>query len=320
VGGFPSGWAEWNGVYRDAVRSFLKGDAGAGAFVRAANGSFEHFQDQGGPHKSVNFITAHDGFTLMDLVSYSGKNNGIRWPFGPSDGGTDDNLSWDSGGDRALRRARLRNMLTVQFMSRGVPMTLGGDEFARTQNGNNNPYKIDSIGVWLNYDMITTPAPHTLPTGGSGAYHDNYGRDANPSGRNGLFLFTRFLLQLRKTHPSLRPDKFADLVMDGGADVTHWFKHENGVSEFQADSRCLHWRIDGSGIGDDDFLLCLNMWHEGVRFTIPDPRSGRRWLRLVDTAPWAEAAGNFWPTDRADAIQSDYWVNPYSIVVLAEKL
>jgi len=318
VGDFPNGWAEWNGDFRDSIRKFMKGDACVDAFVRAVNGDYERFQDQGGPQKSVNFITAHDGFTLMDLASYNIKNNGAIWPFGPSDGGNDDNLSWDSGGDHALRRARLRNMLAVQFLSRGVPMTLGGDEFARTQNGNNNPYKIDSVGIWLNFDMIATSSPTSVPTGGSGAYHDNYGRDLNPTGKNGLFLFTRFLLQLRKAHPCLRQARFADLVLDAGGDVTYWFKREDGVSNLDPDARCLHWRINGRGIGDDDFLLCVNMWQQGVLFALPPPRSGRRWVRIIDTAPWAEAFGNFWEAGNADVVESNYWVNPHSVVVLLD--
>ena len=320
VGDFPKGWAEWNGEYRDAVRRFMKGDACVEAFVRVVNGDFQRFQDQGGPQKAVNFITAHDGFTLMDLVSYNAKNNGVLWPFGPSDGGNDSNDSWDSNGDHALRRARLRNMLTVQFMSRGVPMTLGGDEFARTQNGNNNPYKIDSIGVWQNFDMIATSAPTSVPTGGSGAYHDNYGKDLNPTGKNGLFLFTSFLLHLRKAHPSLRQARFGDLALDQGDDVTYWFKSEDGLSDFDKDDRCLHWRIDGSAIGDVDFLLCINMGTQVVEFAVPSPRSGRRWRRVIDTSPWAETFGNFWATGNDDVIEGSYWVNPRSISVMVETL
>ena len=318
VGDFPKGWAEWNGEYRDAVRRFMKGEPCAEAFVRAVNGDFLRFHDQGGPHKSVNFITAHDGFTLMDLVSYNSKNNHVTWPFGPSDGGADKNHSWDSGGDHALRRTRMRSMLTVQFMSRGVPMTLGGDEFARTQNGNNNPYKIDSIGIWQNFGMIDTPAPTGIPTGGSGVYHDNYGTDSSPSRKNGLFVFMRFLLQLRKSHPCLRQARFGDLVMDEGNDVTYWFKSEDGVTDFHRDAHCLHWRIDGSAIADSDFLLCVNMSHRTVEFRIPPPRSGRQWIRISDTAPWAETAGNFWTADAAEVMGSEYWVHPYSVVVLQE--
>ena len=188
----------------------------------------------------------------------------------------------------------------------------------RTQNGNNNPYKIDSIGVWQNFDMIATSAPTAVPTGGSGVYHDNYGKDLNPTGKNGLFLFTRFLLHLRKAHPCLRQARFGDLALDQGNDVTYWFKSEDGISDFEADARCLHWRIDGSAIGDNDFLLFVNMRHQGVMFAVPPPRPGRRWLRLIDTAPWAESFGNFWAVDKADVIESTYWVNPYSVVVLIE--
>jgi len=319
VGDFPRGWAEWNGEYRDAVRRFMKGDSCIDSFVSAVNGDYHRFNDQGGPHKSINFITAHDGFTLMDLVSYNAKNNGVLWPFGPSDGGNDTNHSWDSGGNQALRRSRLRSMLAVQFMSRGVPMTLGGDEYGRTQNGNNNPYKIDSIGVWQNFDMIATSAPTSIPTGGSGGYHDNYGRDSNPTGKNGLFLFARFLIHLRKKHPCLRQARFGDLALDEGNDVTYWFKSADGQTNLKYDDRCLQWRIDGSAIGDSDFLLCVNSSNEEVRFTLPTPRPGHKWFRLIDTAPWAEPSGNFWSTESASAIEADYGVNPFSVVVLIEQ-
>ena len=318
VGDFPRGWAEWNGEYRDAVRKFMKGEPCVERFVRAVNGNFERFNDQGGPQKSVNFITAHDGFTLLDLVSYNTKNNDIVWPFGPSDGGADTNDSWNSGGSHELRRARLRNMLTVQFLSRGIPMTVGGDEFGRTQNGNNNPYKIDSIAMWQNFDMIATAAPTAVPTGGSGVYHDNYGKDANSTGKNGLFLFTRFLLQLRRAHPCLRQARFADLALDEGGDVTYWFKSEDGISNLEAEARCLHWRIDGSGIGDNDFLIFVNMRNQGVMFVVPRPGPGKQWLRLIDNAHWAESFGNFWTLDQAAVIESTYWANSYSVVVLIE--
>jgi glycogen operon protein len=209
-------------------------------------------------------------------------------------------------------------MLTVQFFSRGVPMTLGGDEFARTQNGNNNPYKIDSIGVWQNFDMIATSAPTAAATLGSRAYHDNYGDDSNPTGKNGLFLFTKFLLDMRKAHPCLRQDRFGDFHLDKGDDVTYWFKGADGFSDLNWDDRCVHWRVDGSAIGDLDFLLCVNMWHDHVVFTIPQPYPGRRWLRVIDTAPWAEAQGNFWARNNASVIDSNYRVHPQSIAVFYE--
>jgi glycogen operon protein len=345
VGGFPKGWAEWNGEYRDTMRRFLKGDGNAPAFAAAVNGDYARFHDQGGPQKSVNFITAHDGFTLMDLVSYNQKNNGVTWPFGPSDGGADNNMSWDSDGSQALRRQRLRNFLAVQMFSRGVPMTLGGDEFARTQNGNNNPYKIDSMAMWQNYDMIATSAPTAAPTGGSGTYHDNYGRDGNPTGKNGLFLFTRFLLALRREHPCLRQDVFGDFVLHeegatpgaapsaasgtaapgdgrsarkGIGEVTHLFTREDGRSYLVDGDRRLQWRIDGSAVGDKDFLLCINMSAAGAFYFLPPARGGRKWLRLLDTAKWAESAGNFWPAERAEALEGAYWAQPWSVVAFQE--
>ena len=318
VGDFPKGWAEWNGAYRDAVRRFLKGDGNAFAFADAVNGDYHRFADQGGPQKSVNFITAHDGFTLMDLVSYNERNNDVPWPFGPSDGGADANLSWDSGGDHTLRRQRLRNFLAVLCFSRGIPMILSGDEFGRTQNGNNNPYKIDSVGVWNNYDMIASPSPTRASTGGSGVYHDNYGRDTHARGRNGLFLFLRSLLQLRSRHASLRVDAFGDLTMDAGGDVTFGFTTEDGHGALSAGCRSVQWRIDGSAVGDRDHLLCINMDHRAIEFLLPPPRAHADWVRVIDTAVWAEPEGNCWPPDRQAVMGWRYLVHPYALAVFAE--
>lgn len=153
-------WGEWNGHFRDAVRRFLKGDGNTRDFLERVNGDYQTFNDRGGPQRSINFVTAHDGFTLMDLVSYDAKNNSVDWPFGPSDGGSDDNQSWDSAGDHALRRKRLRNFWTILLFSRGVPMTVSGDEFGRTQNGNNNPYNIDSVATWSSYNMVAINHPY----------------------------------------------------------------------------------------------------------------------------------------------------------------
>ena len=318
VGDFPRGWAEWNGAYRDAVRRFLKGDGNAFAFADAVNGDYHRFVDQGGPQKAINFITAHDGFTLADLVSYNARNNDVPWPFGPSDGGADANLSWDSGGDHALRRQRLRNFFTVLCFSRGIPMILSGDEFGRTQNGNNNPYKIDSVGIWNNYDMIASPAPTAVPTGGSGAYHDNYGRDTHDAGRNGLFLFLHFLLQLRQRSTSLRVETFGDLAMDAGGDVTFGFAAEDGQSPLRHGCRSVQWRIDGSAVGEQDFLLCVNMDHAPVDFVLPAPRVARQWVRIIDTATWAEPRGNTWPPAAAERMEPIYMVHPYAIAVFQE--
>ncbi|HET9627755.1 MAG TPA: alpha-amylase family glycosyl hydrolase, partial [Kofleriaceae bacterium] len=178
VGQFPSGWNEWNGTYRDATRRFFNGNlsgANGATYADVFNGDFNDYNDQGGPGKSVNLLDAHDGFTLADLVSYNAKTNSARaWPFGPSDGGNDSNDSWDSNGDHALRRQRVRSLLTWQMLSRGVPMIIAGDEFGRTQNGNNNSYNLDAVGNWNNYGMIAADSPQAIATGVSGeAYHNN---------------------------------------------------------------------------------------------------------------------------------------------------
>ncbi len=318
VGSFPGGWAEWNGRYRDQVRRFLKGDGNTTgiddnpAFIQVVNGDWGYFNNNGGPHKSVNFLVAHDGFTLMDLVSYNTKNNNVSWPFGPSDGGSDNNDSWDSDGDQTLRRQRLRNFWVIQMFSRGVPMTVYGDEFGRTQNGNNNPYNVDSVATWNNYTMINTDSPHLVATGGGGAYHNNYGTD-NATGalanKNDLFLFAHKVIQLRKAHPALRQSDYS---------VTYEFKKEDGISTLTSGNRCVWLRIDGSSVGDSDFLVFINMWTSQVNYTVPPASSGKKWVRIIDTASWAEPNNNYWNVSNATEITSSYGVNGWSIVVLQE--
>ncbi|WP_408648380.1 alpha-amylase family glycosyl hydrolase [Thermospira aquatica] len=319
VGNFPSGWAEWNGRYRDQVRRFLKGDGNTTgddsnpAFVQVVNGDYGYFNDNGGPHKSINFLVAHDGFTLMDLVSYNTKNNSVLWPFGPSDGGSDNNDSWDSGSDQPLRRKRLRNFWVIQMFSRGVPMTVYGDEFGRTQNGNNNPYNVDSVATWNNYNMINTDSPHLVSTGGSGiSYHNNYGTDnatGDLNGKNDLFLFARKVIQLRKNHVALRQSDYS---------VVYEFKKEDGAAALSWGDRCVWLRIHGSSVGDSDFLVFINMWTSLVNYTVPSASVGRKWVRIIDTDSWAEPNNNYWDVSNATQITGIYGVNPWSIVVLQE--
>ncbi|MCP5363768.1 MAG: glycogen-debranching protein [Hyphomicrobiales bacterium] len=318
VGNFPADWGEWNGRYRDAVRRFLKGDGNTGDFVSRVNGDYNNFNDQGGPQRSINFITAHDGFTLMDLVSYNAKNNSVTWPFGPSDGGNDSNDSWDSDGDQALRRQRLRNFWTIMIFSRGVPMAVWGDEFGRTQNGNNNAYNIDSVATWSNYGMVATHAPNAIETGGGGAYHDNFGTADCAEDRNPLFVFVTNLLRLRRESRALQQRRYADLVMDSGGDVTYSFKREDGISDLYDSNRCVWLRIDGSEVGETDFLLLCNMYSEDMEFAIPQAANGRRWVRIIDTAGWAEPSFNCWVQDQAGEIRDSYEVESFSCVVLRE--
>jgi isoamylase len=313
VGQFPSGWGEWNGKFRDASRRFLNGDlSGAGGLTYADvfYGDFGDYNDQGGPAKSVNFLVAHDGFTLADLVSYGAKTNLARtWPFGPSDGGSDGNDSWDSGGDQALRRQRVRNALVWQLMSRGVPMLVAGDELGRTQNGNNNPYNVDAPGTWNNYAMIASDSPQLVATGvGGEAYHNNLGTDGHPDGKNALFQFARQLIAIRRGAPALRQASYAMPINFAKADGTAGFNSH-------AD-RAVRIHLDGSTVGDADYLLYVNMWSGTVTFNPPAPDAGKRWVRLIDTATWAEANDNIWSDAAATTITGPYDAHAWSIVVL----
>ncbi|MGC3999478.1 MAG: alpha-amylase family glycosyl hydrolase [Anaeromyxobacter sp.] len=321
VGLFPSGWAEWNGRYRDAVRAYLKGDGNAQAFMDMVNGDFAHFSDQGGAQKSVNFVTAHDGFTLADLVSYDRKDNGQPPPFGPSDGGSDDNLSWGSGGDHALRRQRLRAFWTVLFFSRGVPLVVSGDELGRTQNGNNNPWSLEGPALWNNWAMAASASPTALlpdPADPAVRYHDNLGRAEGPDGVNPLFRFATYVARLRAAHAALRQRTWGDLSPDD-ADVDYFFSTPDGSGGPRDGERAIRLRIDGSGARDCDFLLGLNMSAAPVAFAVPPASKDRRWVRIIDTAGWAEAQANCWSPEAGETIgPGEYLVHPWSIVVLQE--
>lgn len=313
VGQFPSGWGEWNGKYRDASRRFMNGNlsgANGVSYADAFYGDFNDYNDQGGAAKSVNFLVAHDGFTLADLVSYGAKTNaGRSWPFGPSDGGSDDNDSWDTGGDQTLRRQRFRSFFTWQMFSRGVPMIVAGDELARTQNGNNNPYNLDAPGTWNNYGMIATDSPHLVATGVTGeAYHNNFGTDARADGKNALFQFARQVIGLRRSARALRQGDYAMPI---------FFAKNDGSAGFNSQlDRAVRIHLDGSAVGDSDYLLYVNMWTGMVTFSPPAPDAGKRWVRLIDTAAWAESHDNYWTDAEADTITGTYGAQPWSIVVL----
>lgn len=314
VGNFPQGWAEWNGRYRDAVRRFAKGDGNAIEFLDVVNGDHAHFADNGGPQKTINFIDAHDGFNMADLVSYQEKNNDQPYPFGPSDGGSDDNLSWDCGGSQELRRQRIRNFLTILYLSRGVPMFVAGDEFGRTQNGNNNPWEIDSVAMWNNYTMIPTNAPQQVPVAPGvtdASYHDNLGTFETEPGVNGLFRFTRFLAHLRQRHESLQQKQYGDLVPDD-RDVSYLFHTPSMEGYPQDGDRALSVYINSPG---DNFLMMVNMADAQVTFNAPTPAEGRVWRRLIDTGVWAEPAENSWPEGEGMVLDGATQVQPWSVVV-----
>ena len=314
VGNFPRGWGEWNGRYRDAVRRFAKGDGNTVGLLDMVNGDHHHFADNGGPQKTINFIDAHDGFNLADLVSYQEKNNNQPYPFGPSDGGSDNNLSWDSGGSQELRRQRIRNFLTLLYFSRGVPMIVAGDEFGRTQNGNNNPWELDSVAMWNNYAMIPTNAPQRVPVVPGGmdvGYHDNLGQFSTEPHVNGLFRFATFLANLRHRHEALQQKQYGDLVPDD-LDTSYLFHTPSQVGYPQEGDRAVSVYINSPA---DNFYVMVNMVDVDVEFTVVPAAEGRVWRRLIDTAAWAESSCNYWVEETGDIVEGSAILQPWSIVV-----
>ena len=318
VGTFPAGWGEWNGRFRDAIRGYVNtgsrttGDKGD--VLSYINGDYNNFNDQGGPHKTVNFVVAHDGFTLADLCSYQGAGNAMNgtltWPFGPSDGGNGDQNTLGFGHDPAMKRQAARNYIALQMISRGVPMIVYGDEFSRTQNGNNNPYNIDSVATWNNYNMINTTSPHTVSTGGGGAYHNNFGTFNNTGNVNGNFIFMKYMLNLRASEPAFRQTDYS---------VVYDFKKENGVSTLTDGDRCVWIKINGSSVpGGSDYLVFSNMWQEQVPFIVPEAASGKKWVIIADTASWAEPSYNCWDPLKQNAHSGEYGVNAWSVVILKQ--
>ncbi|HWV15723.1 MAG TPA: alpha-amylase family glycosyl hydrolase [Cellvibrio sp.] len=324
VGNFPNGWAEWNGRFRDSTRRFLKGDPSGDKGISlndAFHGDYANFNDNGGPQKSVNFIVAHDGLTLADLVSYNSdttRNGKLTAPFGPSSGGTDNNESWDSAGtakpgDLALdqfRRQRLRNFWVFQFFSRGTPMIVYGDEFARTQNGNNNPYAIDSPATWNNYAMLASNAPQTVavhPAYLGASYDNNLGTASNTNAKiNPLLMFSRELMQRRKGDPALRQSNYAMPIQ---------YASETG-GFMASDARARRMHIEGSKAGGSDYVLFMNMKAEKTNFSFPAPPAGKTWKLIIDTAHWAEKDNfNVWKDSAAKPAEATYGVNAWSIVV-----
>jgi isoamylase len=281
VGNFPVLWAEWNGRYRDTVRRFWKGDSGLlSDFAYRLTGSSDLYQMDGRkPYASINFITAHDGFTLNDLVSYNEKHNEANGDNNAD--GANDNHSWNMGAEgptddpaiNNLRERQMRNFLATLILSQGVPMICGGDEFARTQNGNNNAYCQDNELSWYHWDL-------------------------DPE-RQRLLDFTANLIQLRRNHPNLHRRKFfQDRVIRGSLvrDIA-WY-NPNG-EEFSDDCWNTSWNRalavlfngktlaitdeDGNPIYDDSFLILVNASAEGVEFTLPAPTADTSWKQVLDT-------------------------------------
>lgn len=267
VGSFPAygRWAEWNGKFRDTVRQFLKGDAGkTGDMALRVQGSPDLYASRG-PTASINFITAHDGFTLNDMVSYNEKHNEANGE-GNNDG-ANDNESWNCGWEgptddaeiNALRRRQMKNAFVMLFTSQGVPMMLMGDELARTQHGNNNTYCHDDELNWMNWALAEQNAD--------------------------LVRFVSKLTHFREAHPALRSRNFLtgrDTIGSGYPDIS-WHGPHAWHPDWSQDSRILAFMLCGKHAKDDYIYVVLNMHWDSHVFELPQLPDGRRWHVSINT-------------------------------------
>ena len=282
VGKFPVGWAEWNDRYRDAIRSYVKGDGGQiGELAYRVTGSSDLYARSGRrPYASINFVTAHDGFTLTDLVSYDHKHNEANGE--ENRDGTDNNRSWNCGAEgptddpaiNALRRKQKRNFLAILLLSQGVPMLLAGDALARTQQGNNNAYCQDNEISWLDWENV----------------------DAERE----LTAFVKKLIFLRQYHPVFRRRNFFQgrAIKGVGVKDILWLRpdgREMTDDEWnQEHARTLGVFLSGSSVDeidergqlitDENFVLLMNAHHEEVPFCLPTVASSMTWMTLLDTS------------------------------------
>ena len=309
VGNFPPLWTEWNGKYRDTVRDFWRGEpATLGEFASRISGSNDLYGHSGRkPIASVNFVVAHDGFTLRDLVSYNDKHNEANGEGGAD--GESHNRSWNCGVEgptddpevKELRLRQQRNFLTTLLLSQGVPMLAHGDELGRTQEGNNNAYCQDTALAWMDWQL-----------------------DAD---QEELLEFTRSLVALRRDHPVFRRRRFFAGSADHGGESEvgdiAWFEpngeHMDAESWANGYARSVAVFLNGDAIHepdprgqrivDDSFLICFNAHYEAIDFTIPTADYGAGWQLVVDTTDPAALVTMHLPG-------GEVTVGPRSVVVL----
>jgi isoamylase len=300
VGNFPVLWTEWNGIYRDTMRDFWRGQAPVSEFASRFTGSSDLYQRDGRkPFASINFVTAHDGFTLRDLVTYNDKRNEANGE--DNRDGDNHNRSWNHGVEgetddaavNELRERQQRNFLTTLFLSQGVPMLLAGDEIARTQGGNNNAYCQDNEISWIDWRL------------------DERGWR--------MLAWTKRLIELRALHPVFRRGDFlsGEERMGSGAPDVWWFRPD-GRKMTQR-----NWREGGTTLGvflngaeiptqsaqgapviDDSFLVLFNAGAEPVVYTLPAVAYGRRWTHELSTSePTAEAGSVVYPARGVVAVE-----------------
>lgn len=294
--GFPGmNWRQWNGKYRDDIRDFVRGVPGrVGALIQRLYGSDDLFPDDlensYRPFQSVNFITAHDGFCLYDLVSYDQKHNEANGN-GNTDG-TDDNRSWNCGweGDDgapqdvlALRRRQVRNFMCLLLLSNGTPMFCAGDEFLATRRGNNNPYNQDNEINYLDWDLFER--------------------------NQDVFRFVQGLVAFRKSHQSIARSQY-------WRDDVSWYGAEGGA-DFSAGAQTLAYCLRGASLNDDDIYVMVNGSPNDVLFRIQEGTASG-WLLVADTS--LATPGDFVePAERRSLGSLEYLVGARSVVVLLRK-
>jgi glycogen operon protein len=310
VGNFPVGWAEWNDRYRDALRAYWKGDGGLiGELAYRITGSSDLYAHSGRrPHASINFVTAHDGFTLRDLVSYEHKHNEANAE--DNRDGTDNNISWNCGVEgetddpeiRSLRARQMRNVLATLFLSQGVPMLLAADALCHTQQGNNNAYCQDNEISWLDWQL--TPEAQQL------------------------LAFIERVIALRKRHPIFRRRNFFQGREIKGTNVKDivWLAPDGGEMSDEewnhSYARCLGVFLSGRGlleidrrgrpVRDDSFLWLMNSHHEAIDFRLPALDGAQGWRVILDTQHADEAP------PQVREINSSYSVQGRTLVLLME--
>jgi isoamylase len=307
VGNFPVLWSEWNGVYRDSMRDFWRGHSNSGEFAQRLSGSSDLYGADGrDPFASINFITAHDGFTLRDLVSYDHKHNEANLE--DNQDGTDDNRSWNCGAEgetddpeiAELRRRQQRNFLTTLLISQGTPMLLGGDELCRSQHGNNNAWCQDNELSWYDW-RVGTEAER-------------------------LREFTQRLIGLRRAHPVFRRDTFLHGVTGERSNLPDvwWFRPdgrkmtrrdwndgEHVLGMFLNGRELAKLGPYGEEVDDDSFLVLFNAHHEDRTFMLPRRRFGAQWTLELSTAdPDAQPGGS------SHGARTEIEVTSRSIVIL----
>ncbi|HRV92125.1 MAG TPA: glycogen debranching protein GlgX [Anaerolineae bacterium] len=300
IGYFPGNrWGEWNGKYRDAIRKFVKGDAGIiGEVARRIAGSADLYQWQGeAPTNSINFITAHDGFTLHDLVSYNDKHNEANGE-GNNDG-VNDNDSWNCGAEgetddseiNALREQQIKNFAAILLLSQGVPMIVMGDEVRRTQGGNNNAYCHDNEISWMDWQRVEE--------------------------NSDMFRFWKWMIDFRKRHPAIhRARYFTGAVNERNLQDIAWHGVKLDEPDWGGAARVLAFTLAGFE-QDADIHVMMNMYWQGLNFELPTVK-GRTWYRAVDT--FQSSPNDITEPGQEIAIDGNtYLVQPRSVVVLISK-